>query len=100
MDSAYLCLWDPVLQVREGQECVFPSSKQILEDMARISNYSVLKCFMVTSPKKCQISFIPPDTRSTVTEQLEVSKACWEGTPVISNITVEDDDVNEIACEL
>eukprot|EP00957_Ditylum_brightwellii_P159824 12165659-Ditylum_brightwellii.AAC.1 len=45
MESAYLCLWDPLLHTRHplGWESGVPSSKQILEDMQHIPNYSILK---------------------------------------------------------
>eukprot|EP00957_Ditylum_brightwellii_P004696 356855-Ditylum_brightwellii.AAC.1 len=43
-DGAYLRLWDPLLQLTHpmGWETGVPSSKQIIEDMMRIPEYSVL----------------------------------------------------------
>ena len=46
-DSAYLRLWDPELQVTKGKDAGVPSSRRIVEDMHRISNYSVLKRYSV-----------------------------------------------------
>eukprot|EP00957_Ditylum_brightwellii_P104143 7933132-Ditylum_brightwellii.AAC.1 len=42
-DGAYLCLWDPSLQLTMGWDAGVPSLKSIHEDMARIPNYSILK---------------------------------------------------------
>eukprot|EP00957_Ditylum_brightwellii_P208648 15358358-Ditylum_brightwellii.AAC.1 len=43
-DDAYLHLWDPSLQLTHpmGWKAGVPSSKQIIEDMMRIPEYSVL----------------------------------------------------------
>eukprot|EP00957_Ditylum_brightwellii_P174514 13287591-Ditylum_brightwellii.AAC.1 len=46
-DSAYLRLWDPELQVTKGKDAGVPSLRKIVEDMNRISNYSVLKRYSV-----------------------------------------------------
>eukprot|EP00957_Ditylum_brightwellii_P158715 12079969-Ditylum_brightwellii.AAC.1 len=45
--SAYLRLWDPELQVTKGKDAGVPTSQRIVEDMTRISNYSVLKRYSV-----------------------------------------------------
>eukprot|EP00957_Ditylum_brightwellii_P063695 4834298-Ditylum_brightwellii.AAC.1 len=46
-DSAYLHLWDPSLQLRLGWDAGVPISHRIVEDMAWISDYSILKQYSV-----------------------------------------------------
>ena len=45
--DAYMCLWDPALQVSHsmGWQAGVPSSKHIIEDMTRIYEYSIMKRF-------------------------------------------------------
>eukprot|EP00957_Ditylum_brightwellii_P060900 4622605-Ditylum_brightwellii.AAC.1 len=45
--SAYLCLWDPSLQLRLGWDAGAPSLHKVVEDMVQIMDDSILKQYSI-----------------------------------------------------
>ena len=110
-DSAYLCLWDPSLQLSLGWDAGVTGSHRIVEDMAQSRDDSILKQYSVwgivihgcgtcrgdrnekrdigetrggaRSKKPFSPAFIHEDAISAVNESLAASMNTWMGSQII-----------------